>query len=248
MQGIEYIYELCEALPRSGPGDNVSTAKAYAAIPAKVETPLILDIGCGQGMQTIELAKISRGKIIAVDNHQGFLDLLLEQAKSEGLEDNVVPQNMSMQQMNFRNEVFDIIWSEGALYNMGFENGLRRCYQLLKPGGSLALTELVYLAAEPPAPVVDYFQHEYPDIADVASKIKQIEKAGFSMIDHFTLPESSWLDNYYGPMEQQLPRLNDKYQDNKLALSVFADFQAEVDLYRQYSQYFGYEFLIMHKD
>jgi len=62
MEGIEYIYELCETLPRSGPGDNGYTRRAFASIPLPPSHPFILDIGCGQGMQTIELAKISNGK------------------------------------------------------------------------------------------------------------------------------------------------------------------------------------------
>ncbi|MFV9646407.1 MAG: class I SAM-dependent methyltransferase, partial [Desulfobacterales bacterium] len=95
-------------------------------------------------MQTIELAKISNGKIIALDNHQGFLDILLEQSKKQGLEGKIIPQNMSMLDMDFEKETFDIIWSEGALYFMGFQDGLKRCHQLLKEKGYLAVSELVY--------------------------------------------------------------------------------------------------------
>jgi cyclopropane fatty-acyl-phospholipid synthase-like methyltransferase len=137
MEGIEYIYELCEALPRSGPGDNKHTKRAFNSIPQPPNQPFILDIGCGQGMQTIELAKISNGKIIALDNHQGFLDMLLAQAKRQGFEEKIIPKNMSMIDMDFEKETFDIIWSEGALYFMGFQDGLKRCHQLLKDKGYL---------------------------------------------------------------------------------------------------------------
>jgi tRNA G46 methylase TrmB len=58
MEGIEYLYELCEALPRCGPGDNEFTKRAFYAIPKPPKHPFILDIGCGTGVQTIELAKI----------------------------------------------------------------------------------------------------------------------------------------------------------------------------------------------
>ncbi len=248
MQGIEYIFELCEALPRSGPGDNPSTKRAYAAIPVKSESPLILDIGCGQGMQTIELARLSKGKIIAVDIHQGFLDLLMNQAQSEGLADSIIPQNISMLNMNFKQEIFDIIWSEGALYIMGFEKGMKCCHKLLKPGGCLAVSELVFLDPEPPHQVVERLQQEYSAIATVEVKLQQIEQAGFNIIDHFTLPESAWLENYYLPMEDEIPRLRNKYQDNQLALSVLDEFSAEADFYKQNSSYFGYQFFIMQKN
>lgn len=247
MEGIEYIYELCEALPRSGPGDNEFTRRAFNSIPQPQKHPFILDIGCGQGMQTIELAKISDGKIIALDNHQGFLDMLMGQANKQGLEEKIIPQNMSMLDMNFEEGTFDIIWSEGALYFMGFQNGLKRCHQLLKDKGYLAVTELVYTVSVPPNAVVEYFGTEYPDIKNIAEKIEIIKKEGFNLISNFTLPESAWLDNYYIPIEKKLPRLNKKYQGNEVALTVFEGFKHEVDFYRKYSKFYGYEFFVMQK-
>jgi ubiquinone/menaquinone biosynthesis C-methylase UbiE len=247
MEGIEYIYELCEALPRSGPGDNEFTRRAFNSIPKPQKHPLILDIGCGQGMQTIELAKISDGKIIALDNHQGFLDILMAQAKEPGLEENILPKNMSMLDMNFEDGTFDIVWSEGALYFMGFQNGLKQCHRILKDNGYLAVTELVYTVSEPPDVVVEYFRTEYPDIKNIADNIEIIKKAGFNLIANFTLPESAWLENYYIPIENELSRLNKIYQGNEVALSVFDGFKYELDFYRKYSKYYGYEFFIMQK-
>ncbi len=248
MERIEYLYELCEALPRSGPGDNECTRRAFNLIPQHVAHPFILDIGCGQGMQTIELAKISNGKIIALDNHQAFLDILMARARNEGLEDNISPQNMSMLDMNFEEESFDIIWSEGALYFMGFTNGLKRCHQLLKEKGCLAVTELVYTNPNPPKAVVDYFEDEYPDIKNIDGNIETIKKAGFNLISNFTLPESAWLNNYYLPIEKELPRLIKKYQGNKVASQVFVEFKNEADFYRKYSKFYGYEFFVMQKN
>lgn len=247
MEEIEYLYELCEALPRCGPGDNEYTRRAFDAIPNLPEHPFILDIGCGTGMQTIELAQISNGKIIALDNHQAFLDKLMEQARNEGLGKKITPKNLSMLDMNFDKNTFDIIWSEGALYFMGFQNGLKRCQQLLKDKGYLAVTELVYTVSDPPNAVVEYFKVEYPDIKNIESKIEIIKNEGFNLILNFTLPESAWLNNYYLPIEKELPRLNKKYQGNEVALAVFEGFRNEVDFYRKYSKSYGYEFFVMQK-
>ena len=244
---MEYFYELFEALPRGGPGDKESTRRAFNTIPNPPEQPLILDIGCGPGVQTIELAKLSKGRIIALDNHQAFLDKLIKNAKEEELLDHIVPQNRSMLDMDFAKNTFDIIWSEGALYFMGFQNGLKRCRQLLKNGGFLGVTEIVYLVNDPPAPLIHYFEREYPDIKTVQDKINLIQNERFLLISNFTLPKSSWLDSFYLPMQEQLIRLNRKYQGNEIASGIFEEMKNEINLYKKFSDFYGYEFLIMQR-
>ena len=204
MEGMEFFYELFESLPRCGPGDNEFTRRAFNVIPEAPKRPFILDIGCGPGVQTIELAKISHGKIIALDNHQAFLDKLMDTVRAEGLDEMIIPKNISMLDMDYDESTFDIIWSEGALYFMGFQNGLKRCHQLLKNNGFLAVTELVYLSSNPPDPIIQYFENEYPDIKDIKGKIELIHEEGLHLISNFTLPKSAWLDSYYLPMEKEL--------------------------------------------
>ena len=244
---MQYFYELFEALPRGGPGDNKSTRRAFNSIPKLPEQPLILDIGCGPGVQTIELAKLSKGTIIALDNHQAFLDKLISKAKEHALLDHIVVKNRSMLDMDFEDNTFDIIWSEGALYFMGFQNGLKRCHHLLKKNGYLAVSEAVYLVPDPPAPVIQYFETEYPDMKDITTNISLIQNEQYHLLTNFTLPESAWLDNYYLPMEEELSRLNMKYQDNEIALGIFEEIKKEIDFYKTYSKYYGYEFFIMQK-
>ena len=247
MEDMKYFYELYTKLPRGGPGDNASTRKAYKLMKNVPSNPNILDIGCGPGIQTLELARISKGKIIALDNYQPFLDKLMQNAKKEGLNHQIIPKNQSMLEMDFDDNTFDVIWSEGALYFMGFQNGLKKCNQLLRENGYLVVTEAVYLLPDPPQPVLQFWEQEYPDISDIDNRNKLIEKAGFNLISHFTLSKSSWIDNFYNPMEISIRELKEKYQGNQIGLSVFETSQNEIAIYKQYSDYFGYEFFIMQK-
>jgi ubiquinone/menaquinone biosynthesis C-methylase UbiE len=247
MEGMEYFYELFEALPRCGPGDNKSTRRAFNTIPNMPPQPYILDIGCGQGMQTIELAKLSGGEIIALDNHKPFLDTLMKKARDQELLDNIIPKNMSMLDMNFEKNTFDIIWSEGALYFMGFQNGVRRCHHLLKRGGFLAVTEMVCLVNNPPVEVIHYFEKEYPAIKTVEGNLELIQSEGFRLISHFTLPESAWLESFYLPMGEELIRLKKKYKGNEIASGVLEEMSYEITFFEKFSDFFGYEFFIVEK-
>lgn len=248
MEGMKYFYELFEALPRGGPGADEYTRFAFNTLPKPPpKQPLILDIGCGPGPQTLELSKLTNGKIIAVDNHQPFLDALMERAMNRGLARNITPKNISMLEMNFADNTFDIIWSEGALYFMGFANGLKRCRELLKDDGYIAVTECVYLASRLPKEVTEFFKNDYPDIKDVKGNIELIKKKGLQLLSHFTLPEFAWFDTYYVPMEKEISRLKEKYKGNEAALATFSDLQKEINLYKKYSPYYGYEFFVMRK-
>ncbi|DAC73447.1 MAG TPA: SAM-dependent methyltransferase [Thermoplasmata archaeon] len=244
---MEYFYELFTGLPRGGPGDNVSTQKAFGYLKNLPPKPRILDIGCGPGLQTLELARISKGNIIALDNHQPFLDRLMQNAAKEGLRKRVIPKNQSMLELDFKESSFDIIWSEGALYIMGFQHGLKRCKQLLKKKGYLVVTEAVLLLPNIPKPLQSFWDKEYPDIKDVNGNIILIQNEGYDLAAHFTLPKSSWIDEYYSPMEKRIQELKKKYDDNTAALQVFEKCEKEIKIYQTYSDFFGYEFFIMQK-
>lgn len=247
MERTKYFYELFELLPRCGPGSAEDTRRAFNLIPKPPENPLILDIGCGTGPQTFELAKITNGKIIAIDKNQGFLDKLIQKVKTKGFEEKITVKNMSMTEMDFADKTFDIIWSEGALYFMGFQNGLKRCRELLKDNGYLAVSEFVYLVPNPPKEVVEFSTNEFSPIRDIPGNIKLIQSEGYRILSHFTLPESDWLENFYAPMQKEIYRLKKKYKNNKDALATFDMLQHEIDFYKKYSKYYGYEFFVMEK-
>ena len=246
MEGMEYFYELFLGLPRGGPGDSKSTRKAFSYLKNLPFKPLILDLGCGQGVQTIELARICKGKIIALDNYQPFLDILMQNAIREGFEDRITLKNQSMLEMDFKTDTFDIIWSEGAIFVMGFQNGLKKCYQLLKNKGYFVVSEAVLFLLNIPVPLKEFWDEQYPDIKDIESNISIIENEGFDILSHFTLPKVCWID-FYSQMDEKIRELKKKYRDKKIALKIFESFEKESKMYDNYSDYFGYEFFIMQK-
>lgn len=246
MQLSDYFYELFRRLPRGGPGDNTSTKKAFSYLKDLSSDPLILDLGCGYGVQTLELARLSSGTIIALDNYQPFLDKLAQDAKKLGFEKRIIPTNQSMLEMDFEHNSFDVIWSEGAIFVMGFQQGLKKCYELLKNKGYFVVSEAVLLKTDLPEPLEEFWQEEYPDIKDIQSNIRMIQEEGFDVLSHFTLPSSCWFD-FYSQMNKEIKKLQKKYHDNPMALQVFENSEKESKMYNVYSDYYGYEFFIMQK-
>jgi ubiquinone/menaquinone biosynthesis C-methylase UbiE len=114
------------------------TRKAFRMLP-QLDRPRILDIGCGSGIPTLELAGLSRGEVIGIDIDQPALDKFNSKIKEAEFTDRVKAINCSMFNMDFADESFDIIWSEGSIYAIGFENGLREWRRFLKPDGFMVI-------------------------------------------------------------------------------------------------------------
>ncbi|MFX1563208.1 MAG: class I SAM-dependent methyltransferase [Promethearchaeota archaeon] len=114
------------------------TRKAFHLLP-KLDKPRILDVGCGSGVPTLELAKLSKGEVVGLDLDQSLLDELNIKIKRKGLSIRLSTRNCSMVEMDFPDASFDIIWAEGSISSIGFERGLKEWRRLLKPRGFLVL-------------------------------------------------------------------------------------------------------------
>jgi ubiquinone/menaquinone biosynthesis C-methylase UbiE len=239
------FWEVHSGLPREGPGDNMSTRKAYLMLKDLPKNPRILDIGCGPGMQTIELAKLSSGRVYALDNHEPFLEDLRSRAKKEGLNDRIRPVKGDMLNLNYEDNSFDLIWSEGAIYIIGFEKGLREWKRLLTENGYIVVSELSWLRPDLPEEVNTFMKEAYPAIKTIKENLEVGRKSGYSVVGFFVLPEKSWWDNYYTRIETKLPSLKTRYRDDEEALQVIAIEELEIGIFRKYSDYYGYVFYIM---
>ena len=241
----DVLYELFSNMPRQGPGSKESTRKAYRLIPRLPPQPHILDVGCGSGMQTLELARISNGKITALDNYQPFLDDLRKHAKSEGLDEKIQTINGSMLELPFTKNSFDIMWSEGAIYIIGFEKGLREWKSLIKRGGYLVASELTWIKPDMPSEIRIYLEGEYQGIKNIEENREIIQQADYNEVGSFILPKSGWWDDFYEPLQKHLNLLKPKYTGNREATAALDATQLEIDMYRKYSRYYSYVFYLM---
>lgn len=241
----EFFWTIHSGLPREGPGDNESTRKAYKMLKRLPEKPYILDIGCGPGMQTVELAKLSGGQIVALDFHEPFLEQLRETIQREGLTGVVKPVKGDMCNLEYADGSFDVVWSEGAIYVIGFEKGLQEWRRLLAPTGYVVVSELTWLQHEVPDEVKEYMTHEYPAIKTLEENIEVVQKTGYRLIGSFVLPVKSWWNNYYRSIGAKLPSLKARYGGDEEAMQVIKTHEIEIEMFRKYADYYGYVFYII---
>jgi SAM-dependent methyltransferase len=239
----DIFWEIHSGLPREGPGDNDSTRRAYAMCCGLPPNPRILDIGCGPGMQTLELARISGGFVAALDLHLPFLQELRARAASNR-GSLIATVNASMAALPFVAMSFDLIWSEGAMYFLGFRAALERWKHVLAPRGYIVVTEPCWLKPDPPNEVKALFA-DYPAMTSAETWLPVIAASGYETVGHFTLPEAAWWDNYYAPMTTLLGRLRQRHRADTAALAVIAEHEREIAAYRKYSAFYGYVFFVL---
>ena len=243
-RGFEAFLEVQWGLPRQGPGTDAATAHALSCCVGLPRHPEALDVGCGPGRQTVTLAKNLTGRVTAVDLHQPYLDELAVLAAHEGVRDRIEIVCADMNALPFAAESFDLLWSEGAAYIMGFAQALTAWRPLLRPGGCVAVSEVVWLRPEPPPALSEFFAEEYPTMTDAPTTRRRIAEAGYQNLAQFTLPEAAWWEQYYAPLERKLPSLRARYAGDHEALRVVEATEREIDLRRRFGDWYGYVFFI----
>jgi SAM-dependent methyltransferase len=237
------FFEVHRGLPREGPGDEESLRRALSLVSGLPARPRILDIGCGPGRQTVDLAGITNGLVVGLDNHFPFIRDLAGKIAAGRLQGRMLAVRGDMNQLCIRPQSLDLIWCEGAAYLPGFAKALSAWKFFLKPDGWLAVTEAVWLRPNPPEPVRQLWE-EYPDLKDIQANLGLISECGYEVAGHFTLPDSAWWTHYYTPLEKRLAELRSVYAENRKAQDILVYHKNEIDIFRQYSAYYGYEFFV----
>jgi SAM-dependent methyltransferase len=245
----KHFYEIYEAIPRQGPGSRESTERGLRLLPPLTRDHRILDIGCGAGAQTTDLARVTEARIVAVDNHEAFVTQLVKRAADQGLGARIQAQIGDMNDLAFPDRSFDVIWCEGAIVIImgSFAKGLSTWRRLLVPGGHMVVSELCWLRDDPPAEVKAFFEAEGADVTDMDARRKDIVESGYRLVGDFVLPAVGWWENYYVPLGAALERFRAAHAGDQEALDVAARSQFEIDIYRRYPEHFGYGFFVMQR-
>lgn len=239
------ICEYFSSVERQGPGSPEATIKALSFIDNLTDKSRIVDLGCGTGGQTMTLAQNAPGHITGLDLFPDFINLFNRNAERLNLQDRVKGVVGSMtEELPFENEELDLIWSEGAIYNIGFERGLNEWRRYLKGGGYIAVSESSWFTDERPAEITDFWMAHYPEIDTIPNKVTQMQKAGYIPVATFIMPENCWTEHYFAPQAEAQKKFLDKYASNKTAEELVAGQRYERELYHKYKNFYGYVFYI----
>lgn len=248
MGDLELLIDLHRDGRRQGPGSDEATRLAITLSGlAGAEGLEIADIGCGSGASTLVLARELDAAVTAVDLLPAFLGELEAAAGQAGLGRRIETLAASMAELPFADHAFDAIWSEGAIYNIGFAKGVQVWRRFLKPGGILAVSELTWLTARRPAELERHWRAEYPEVATAAAKLAILEDNGYAPIGYFTLPERCWLDDYYRPLQDRFADFLARHGHSADARAIVEAEKHEIDLYERFSAFVGYGYYVARK-
>lgn len=248
MDDYRLLIDLHKQAHRQGPGGDAQTELALnLAMLDRTKALNVADIGCGTGASTLVLASLLNARITCVDLFQDFLDVLKEKAKRIGVADRISTLACSMDNLPFANEELDVIWSEGAIYNIGFEKGVSDWRRYLRTGGLLVASEITWITETRPSQIQNHWDSEYPEIDVASAKIKVLENNGYSPVGYFVLPEQCWLDNYYRPMQAGFKEFLDRNGNIEEARAIINLEQQEIELYEKYKAYISYGMYIAKK-
>jgi SAM-dependent methyltransferase len=248
MDHMQLLIDLHKDAARQGPGGEAETRMSIVLSGLSTTKNLsIADIGCGTGASALVLAQHLDARITAVDFVPEFLAKLEAAAVRSAVVDRIRPLCAPMDELPFEEAEFDAIWSEGAIYNMGFEAGVAAWRKYLKPGGVLAVSELTWLTHSRPAELQAHWEREYNQVDTASAKIAILEKHGYSPVGYFVLPEHCWLDNYYRPMEQRFASFLASHADAGVAREIIESERYEISLYERFRTFFGYGYYIAKK-
>ena len=224
------------------PGDDAYTLQVLRSLPNQ-EFDLVVDAGCGAGRQTLVLAEALKTTIHALDTYQPFLKTLTELAIQEGVNELVKTHCMDIANIPTEFKNIDLLWSEGAAYNIGFSNALSCWAAAMKPGGFVVVSELCWLTSSIPERVKAFFSYEYPDMKAHDENIQIAEASGYRVLDTVLLPQNTWVEGYYDVLEPRAKSLLDHADSSVRAFAQ--EMLKEIEVFQISEGSYGYVFYVL---
>ena len=236
----QYFTGLHRAMPQQAPGNRACTLRALSYVPGTPSS--VLDLGCGPGRHTLELAAaLPAASFTGIDASGVLLAEARVRAAREAPGRDLTFVEGDMLALGDRR--VDLIWSEGAAYIVGVNTALACWREHLNPGGCVAFTDAVWLKPDVPGEVSDFWQ-DYPDMQSIHDRQSQAVAQGFTAIANFVLPPETWAD-YYEPLQARIDELRPGRDETETAVLDAA--QREIDLYRNHSDCYSYAFFILQR-
>jgi SAM-dependent methyltransferase len=231
-------------MEKLSPGDDSVSLYVLRSLPQH-HFEVVVDAGCGAGRQTMVLASELGTPIQAVDSYQPFLNRLKWHAEEKGLAHLVHTHCVDIKDIPSVFPTIDLLWAEGAAYNIGFANALTKWAKAVKPGGFAVVSELCWLRETIPDAVKEFFRTGYPDMRSVPQNIAIAEGTGYRLFNTYTLPREAWVKDYYDVLE---PRAKSLVNNSDLAIRDFAvETLKEIETFRISEDSYGHVFFILQR-
>jgi cyclopropane fatty-acyl-phospholipid synthase-like methyltransferase len=240
---IKALIRLHSGLERQGPGDSDFSDYIINQLPELPPNPRIADIGCGAGAGALILAKKYHSKVKAVDFSRDFLDHMMHLARLEGLQDLIDPIECDMGSLDWEPGTIDLLWSEGAAYNITFEGALKAWRPFMAENGIAVISEMNYFSGNVPEIVAEYWNNAYPGIKTETKNVDLISTSGFEVLAIHRLPSKAWWDNYYDPLRENIMALEET--NDEAMQAVIHETEEEMKLFEEHHNDYGYTFYIM---
>lgn len=230
------FFTLHADLPREGPGDRASLERALK-LANIAKDGCVLDAACGPGADIpLLLEYVPEGHVTALDKHGPFVEQVRAKFGDE--------HRLSIVQGNMASPTgsYDFIWCAGALYFLGIEAGLKAWRTALRPEGSIAFSELVWLSDQRPVEAVANCP-DYPAMTDIEGVKKACVRAGYQVRDAQVLSDAGW-ECYYQPIEARIQKLREGDISPELQ-KVLNEEEAEITTWRKLRANFGYAIFLV---
>ncbi|AFY78086.1 methylase involved in ubiquinone/menaquinone biosynthesis [Pleurocapsa sp. PCC 7327] len=241
IEDIAPLTNLHRGLDRKGPGDSDFSCNILSNLSTLPLKPRIADLGCGSGASALLLAQHYQSTVVAVDASLVFINELKARAKQLSLEHLIIPIQGDMAKLDWSVGSVDLLWSEGAAYNLGFEQALKIWRPLLSDSGIAVISEMSWFADNVAEPAIAFWRNAYPMMGTEAENIDRANRSSFSILSTHRLPIQAWWVNYYEPLRERMQQI----KITPSTQSVIREIEEEMRLFEKFSDFYGYTFYVL---